>query len=162
MKRIITLLLLLLTLTTTVSAQEVFNELRRKAQATVADPRANDMMRQISQFKIDALDYLLIKMREQMPDSSLYFLDRQAYALNNFMSLYLQALLDCRNQRAAYQVKVIKLFMDASFSNPLFYDPDKELALTYFAEQKSLTRFSLDTDWRRAFIAVNSELKKNK
>ena len=44
--------------------------------------------------------------------------------------------------------------MDASFSNPLFNDPDKELTLAYFSDGNSLTRFSLDTDWRRAVLAA--------
>jgi len=162
MKKIITLILLLATLTTTASAQKVYNELLQKAKATVSDPKTNDMNRQICQFKVDALDYMLLKMREQMPDSTVYFLDRQAYALNSFMSLYMQQLLNNRNQPAAYQVKIIKLFMDASYSNPLFFDSDKELTLAYFADGKNLTRFSLDTDWRRALIAVDSELKKIK
>jgi hypothetical protein len=82
--------------------------------------------------------------------------------MNNFMTLYLQTLLKSRNEPAAYQVKLIKLFMDASYSNPLFHDDDAELVLSYFSDGNSVTRFSLDTDWRIAFIAVATELKKMK
>ena len=49
--------------------------------------------------------------------------------------------------------------MDVSFSNPLFDDPDKELTLGYYANGECLTRFSLDTDWRRAVAAIAMEMK---
>ena len=162
MKRRLILFMLLLTLSATMQAQQVYLELRQKAQKNIENPQTTDMLRQFSQFKLDALDYMAMKMREQMPDSAASYLDRQAFALHNFMNLYMQALLDNRNQPAAFQVKIIKLFMDASYSNPLFNDPDKELVLSYYSEGKSLTRFSLDTDWQRAVLAANSQLKKIK
>ena len=162
MKKIILTLMLLVAMATTASAQQVYNELRQKAQEAVSNPATNGMLRQFNQFKLDALNYMGIKMREQMPDSTVSFLDRQAFALNNFLSLYMQTLLDNRQQPAAYQVKLMKIFIDASVSNPLFNDPDKELVHSYFADGNSLTRFSIDTDWRRAIIAADHELKKNK
>lgn len=162
MKKLILLITLLATIATTSSAQDVYTEMRKNAQTALDNPATDNITRQFSQFKVDALDYMGIKMRETMPDSTVAFLDKQAYALNQYMSLYMKTLLDNRNQPAAYQVKLIKLFMDASYSNPLFFDSDKELVLAYFADGKSLTRFSLDTDWRRALYAVMSELKKNK
>ena len=60
---------------------------------------------------------------------------------------------------ANYQKKVIKAYMDASYSNPLFNDADKEMVLSYFNDGSSLTRFSLDTDWRRAVLAAKAALK---
>lgn len=99
-------------------------------------------------------------MREQMPDSTALFLDKEAFALNNFITLYMKSILDYRNEPAAFQVKIIKLFMDASYSNPLFNDSDKELVLSYYSDGESLTRFSLDTDWRLAYIAAATEIKK--
>ena len=161
MKKLVLTLLLLLGMTVA-SAQDVYNELHRKAQEVVNDPKSDNLVKQFSQFKLDALDYMAIKMREQMPDSTVMFLDRQALALSDFITLYMQTLLNNRTQPKAYQVKLIELFMDASYSNPLFYDSDKELVLSYFADGNSLTRFSIDTDWRRALLAVRSQLIKNK
>jgi hypothetical protein len=65
-------------------------------------------------------------------------------------------------QPAAYQVKVISAFMDASYANPLFNDPDKDLVLVFFKDGDSMTRFSLDTDWRRAVLAAQEALKRLK
>lgn len=141
-------------------AQEVYNEIHNKAKSILENPQTNDMVKQINQFKCDALEYMAIKMREQMPDSTVAFLDKQAFAMNNFVNFYIQQLLENRTQPQAQQIKVTKLFMDASYSNPLFHDNDTELVLAYFADSKSLTRFSLDTDWRRAVAAIMNELEK--
>ena len=139
---------------TTASAQEVFNEIRNKAAEIAGNPATDNITKQINQFKADALNYMAMKMKETMPDSTVAFLDKQAMAMNNFMLMYMKNLIECRTLPQKMQVKVIKLFMDASYSNPLFNDDDTELTLSYYADGKSLTRFSLDTDWRRANAAA--------
>ncbi len=148
------LVILLLAVTTSVSAQQVYTELRQKAQSIVGNPNTNTLVKQINQFKLDALNYMAIKMREQMPDSTATFLDKQAIAMDNFVNFYLQKLIDATKQPAAEQKKMIKMFMDASYSNPLFDDKDKELVLSYYNSAECLTRFSLDTDWRKAVAAI--------
>ena len=161
MKRIIGILVLLLTLQAAYS-QAVYNEILSIAKSTAADKSTNELVRQVAQFKVDALDYLLIKMREQMPDSTATFLDKQAYALHNFISYYLNSIVESSQMPANYQIKVVRLFMDASYSNPLFNDPEHELTLSYYARTDCFTRFSLDTDWRRANVAVMHEMQKLK
>ncbi|MBP3511958.1 MAG: hypothetical protein J6K19_07985 [Prevotella sp.] len=145
----------------TANGQEVYNEIKNSAANIVSDPTTNDMVRQINQFKMDALDYLLVKMREQMPDSSATFLDKEAYAMNNFVNFFIQEIIKNKDMPQAHQVKIMKLFMDASFSNPLFEDPEKDITLIYYADEKCLTRFSLDTDWRKAVAAIVMEMKDN-
>jgi hypothetical protein len=162
MKRIIISLLLSLTLLNNVSAQEVFKAILDKAKSTVESPSSSDMQKRYNQFKVDALTYMAMMMRKEMPDSSATILDRQAMALNDFVSLYISTLLEYRDAIQKDQIEIIKLFMDASFSNPLFNDTDKDVVLGYFASGDSLTRFSLDTDWQRAYIAVITEIKKKR
>lgn len=162
MKRLSFILLLAFSTFFCANAQQVYTQIRQKASASVSDAAAAPVVRQFSRFKLDALDYLGMKMKEKMPDSTVVYLDKQALALNQFMSLYTQTLLDSRTEPVAYQVKLIKLFIDASVSNPLFNDTDKELVHSYVADADSPTRFSLDTDWQRAYIAVLMQLKKNK
>ena len=91
MKKVI--LLALLAITTSMQAQEAYNELRQKAKTTVADPKTNAVVKQISQFKLDALNYMAIKMQEVMPDSSVTFLDKQAIAMDNFVNFYVERLI---------------------------------------------------------------------
>ena len=152
MKKLI--ILLLLAVSTSIHAQQVYNELRQKAQTTANDQNANPLVRQISQFKLDALNYMVIKMREEMPDSSVNFLDKQAMAMDNFINFYIEKLIESMQEPDAAQVKMIKMFMDISYSNPLFHDKDTELTLAYYNRAECLTRFSLDTDWRRAVAAL--------
>jgi hypothetical protein len=160
MKKILFSLLALFIFNVNINAQDVYNAIRSKALLSASDPSGNPMLKKFNQFKVDALDYMAIKMKEQMPDSTATFLDKQAFAMNNFINLYMQNIVDTQNQPANYQIYIIKIFMDASYSNPLFNDPDKELVLSYYSDGNSLTRFSLDTDWRRAIIAASMQLKK--
>ena len=148
------ILFALLAIATTAQGQEAYNQLRQKAKATVSDPKANSVVKQISQFKLDALDYMAIKMQEEMPDSSVIFLDKQAIAMDNFVNFYVEKLIESTTKPNVQQVKMIKMFMDASYSNPLFNDKDTELVLSYYNSADSMTRFSLDTDWRRAVAAL--------
>ena len=98
-------------------------------------------------------------MQEQMPDSSTTVLDKQALSLNSFINLYIKhVLLDTTAQKQE-QVERIKLFMDASYSNPLFSDTDTELTQSYYANPKAITRFMLDTDWRKALLAVEEKMR---
>ena len=152
MKKLI--LLALLAIATTAQGQEAYNELRQKAKTTISNPNANAVVKQISQFKLDALNYMAMKMREVMPDSSATFLDKQAIAMDNFVNFYIEKLSESTKQPNVEQVKMIKMFMDASYSNPLFEDKDTELVLSYYNSADSMTRFSLDTDWRKAVAAI--------
>ena len=152
MKKVI--LFALLAIATSMQAQEAYNELRQKAKTTVNDPKTNAVVKQISKFKLDALNYMAIKMQEEMPDSSATFLDKQAIAMDNFVNFYVEKLIESTKLPNVQQVKMIKMFMDASYSNPLFNDKDTELVLSYYNSAQSMTRFSLDTDWRKAVAAI--------
>ncbi len=162
MKKIFFLLLTVFSLQQNIQAQDFFLSLREKAVAAINNPNTAPLLKEMNQFKLDALDYMVIKMKEEKPDSSVVFLDKQAYALNNFLLFYIQSIIDSQSLPKVYQVKVIKLFMDASYSNPLFDDKDRELTLSYYNNGKSMTRFSLDTNWQIAYIAASTELKKIK
>ena len=92
MKKLI--LLALLAIATTAQGQEAYNELRQKAKTTISNPNANAVLKQISQFKLDELNYMAMKMREVMPDSSATFLDKQAIAMDNFVNFYIEKLIE--------------------------------------------------------------------
>ena len=160
MRKFIILIILSLSMAS-VSAQNVYLEIRSSAKAIADNPSVNEMVRIINTFKVDALDYLIIKMREQMPDSTTNFLDRQAYAMNNFINYYVQTIIDSQSLPNAQVSKVISKFMDFSYSNPLFKDDDKEITEAYLNNDKSIIKFSLNTDWRRAGAAAASEIKRD-
>lgn len=162
MKKIIFTILIALSATTSLSAQEIYAEIRRTTQAKISDPTVDVLIRRFNFFKLEALNYMAIKMKEEFPDSSAELLDKEALSLNIFMTNYTKALIENSRQPASYQKKIVQAFMDASYSNPMFNDPDKELVLSFFMDASSLTRFSLDTDWRRAVPAAKEALKRIK
>lgn len=160
MKKLFLTIMMACTCTLQSNAQEIYTEIKAMAQEVIDNPQANPIIKQMNTFKLTALNYMGMKMRETMPDSTAAFLDKEALALYNFMTIYTQTLAENSQQPAAYQTKLIELFMDASYSNPLFNDTDKDYVLQYFVKGDCLTRFSLDTDWLRALKAVDTELKK--
>lgn len=160
MKKMLLAALMALTFTTQASAQEIYTEIKKMAQEVVDDPNANMLIKQMNAFKVAALNYMGMKMREVMPDSTAEFLDKEALGLYNFMSTYTQTLVANSMEPAAYQTKMIQLFMDASYKNPLFNDADKNYVLQFYLNGDCMTRFSLDTDWVKALFAVEAELKK--
>ncbi len=155
------LLVLMLFVGMTVQAQEVFNELRQKNKTVVENPQSSAIARGISQFKLDALNYLAIKMQEEMPDSSVYFLDNQAISMNEYVTYYIQKLVQYNEMPKALQEEMTKMFMEASRNNPLFKDKDKEMVLSYYNNGESLIRFSLDTDWEKALAYIKKKMTKN-
>lgn len=159
MKKILISIILVLSFTSTLSAQEVYSEIRRTAQVKVNDPNTDMLVRKFSMFKLEALNYLAIKMKEEFPDSTAELLDKEALSLNVFITNYTRSLIESQTMPDNLQKKIIKAYMDASYSNPLFNDSDQEMVLCYFNDQNSLTRFSLDTDWRRAVLAAKAALK---
>ena len=159
MKKFFLTIIITLCATYSMSAQEIYTEIRRNAQAKINDHTADLLVRKFSMFKLEALNYMAIKMKEEFPDSSADLLDKEALSLNIFMTNYTRSLIESRNMPANYQKKVIKAYMDASYSNPLFKDNDTEMVLVYFNDGSCLTRFSLDTDWRRAVLAAKAAMK---
>ena len=159
MKRLLFSIILVLSFTSTLSAQEIYSEIRRTAQTKVNDPNTDILVRKFSMFKLEALNYLAIKMKEEFPDSTAELLDKEALSLNVFITNYTRSLIESQKMPDNLQKKIIKAYMDASYSNPLFNDSDKEMVLCYFNDPNSLTRFSLDTDWRRAVLAAKAALK---
>ncbi len=159
MKKILIILMLFIGMN--VQAQEVFNELRQKNKAIVENPQTNGLVRSISQFKLDALNYIIIKMQEEMPDSSAYYLDSQAIAMNEYVTFYIQKLVQYNEMPTALQEEMTKMFMETSKNHPLFKDKDKEMVLNYYNNGECLTRFSLDTDWEKALQVIKKKMAKN-
>lgn len=140
-------------------AQEVYSEVLQMAKEKIESPSTPQIVKDINQFKVNALNYLGMKTREVMPDAPVSVLDDEAYALHNFIGSYLQAIVATKDQPKAFQNKVMQLFVEASIACPLFNDTEKETTLYYFNNSESLTRFSLDTDWVKAFQRITESLK---
>ena len=95
-----------------------------------------------------------MKSSEQMPDSSMKMLDRQAYAVYDYVNSYISDLSRCENKKEKENIKII--YKEATIHNPRFNDMDKDLILSYYHRGDYITQFSLDTDW----ISAKEEVKR--
>lgn len=155
MKNIIKILLLLFTFTASVNAQEVYNEVRKLAKENAADQKKTNEERSHALFKIDALDYMALKTREVMPDSSAIIIDTQAYALYEFIFIYNKARAKVKSSAA--KNSIMNIFKEATLACPRFHDDDYELAHAYINDKRNTTQFSLDTDWVEAVAYVKNK-----
>lgn len=142
------------------NAQEIFNNYLDNARKTANDTTCNIIERKIAQFKYTDLQYIKRKAFESERVVTREFLDNQAYFMSQFISTFFQEAVLNSNLTKMQKKERIMLFVDASGSNPLFYDTDRELVDAYVNTKGQLTPFSLDTDWPKAFAAVASKLKK--
>lgn len=142
------------------SAQEIFNTILHDAQAVVDDSTSSVVSAKIAQFKVDALKYIRTKAFERQDEVSKVFLDNQAYYMKQFLSTFFSGVVTNSELSKAQKKDLILFFMDASQSNPLYNDPDRELVDAYVHNSKTqFTPFCLDTDWTKAYAAVQSRLK---
>ena len=155
MKRILFILILLCGWSISLSAQEVYQEIMRLSKKVAEDKSKDLETRKVATFKVDELKYMAMKTRELMPDSTVRVLDVQAYAMYDFVNLFLRRLGEAKKKSA--KEAVIARFRTASINNSRFNDMDRDLVLSYYDNSNYLTRFSLDTDWVKALAEIRSQ-----
>lgn len=155
MKRILFILILLCGWGVSLSAQEVYQEIMRLSKKVAEDKSKDLETRKVATFKVDELKYMAMKTRELMPDSTVRVLDVQAYAMYDFVNLFLRRLGEAKKK--SVKEAVIARFRAASINNSRFNDMDRDLVLSYYDNSNYLTRFSLDTDWVKALAEIRSQ-----
>ena len=160
MKKLITLCLLACSLALSASAQDIYNTMLADARNTADNTGNNLVVRRIAKFKCAALEYVKEKAFLTDQDVTVRFLDDQAYYMNEFLNSFFKDVLLNTEISKTEKKKRILLFVDASGSNPILNDPDKDVVAAYVVSDGQLTPFSLDTNWPKAYAAVQSVLKK--
>lgn len=131
------------------AAQDVFQQVVDTNKLIIEDPSASGAALSIAQFKYTAMQYLCttaIKTGGGKADGTM--LDRQAQAMNNFITGYLTELTTEKDSKK--QKEVMMRYWKASARNPMFNDPDTETTRAFTTDPTSITPFSLDTDWEKA------------
>lgn len=152
------------------NAQNVFNEIYKISSAEANNAQNTLEVRKVSTFKMDALSYLKTKvlqsvnsdnksLQEVLNDSTISMLNHQAYAMYDFINLFVKKMGQVEKKKA--QNRILEIFQKASLNNPLYNDPDKDLVLSYYNNPEFITRFSLDTDWIKARKDVTELLQAN-
>lgn len=141
-------------------AQDVFNTILRNAERIAESPTSNFLTVRINQFKCSGLKYIRKKSVEMRDNVTAQFLDTQAYNMAEFMELFFKEVLKNKNMSAESKQRKMAVFKESTSSNPLFGDNDKTTAEAYIDDSNSVTPFSLDTDWEKAYATVVARLKK--
>ena len=140
-----------------VSAQEIYNEVKRmqKQFETVKLDKTKKMdERKIASFKWDAIEYMLYKAKQDSSFTALQ-LGKQTNDMVEFVNLFIKRLVEAGNSKRKREIVGLR-FKNASINHSFFHDEDKDLVLAYYNNPKFITQFSLDTDWVEALNEVRS------
>ena len=136
------------------NAQEIYNEvvrLKTNAETLMNDTTKNMDVRKVACFKNDALYYLIDKAADA-PDFSELELGKQANAMIEFVNTFIKRL--SQEKKKKDKNIILATYKNATTSNPLFNDPEKEVTYGYVDNEKYITQFSLDTDWVKALQTI--------
>ena len=156
--RLIALALVALTGIGTATAQQIFQQVVDTNKLIIEDPQASGGSLSIAQFKYTAMQYLCtraIMAGGGKADGAM--LDRQAQAMNNFITGYITELTQAKESKK--QKQVMMRYWKASAHNPMFNDPDTETTRAFTTDPTSITPYSLDTDWVKADEARKEQEK---
>ncbi len=156
MKKIILLAVLCFSLTTA-NAQKVYRKILSQSQQIAVNRQLDMELRKVAQFKVDALNYMATKAKELKPDMTIGELDRQAYAMNEFVNTYIDKLTQYTSKKG--RAWVLQIFRDATNTHTLFGDMDRDMVLSYYNNKNYLTQFSLDTDWEKALAEAQKSFR---
>lgn len=136
------------------NAQEIYKEvvrLKTNAETLMNDTTKNMDVRKVACFKNDALYYLIDKAADA-PDFSELELGKQANAMIEFVNTFIKRL--SQEKKKKDKNIILATYKNATTSNPLFSDPEKEVTYGYVDNEKYITQFSLDTDWVKALQTI--------
>ncbi len=159
MKKTLTLVCLLTLGIGNMSAQQLFKQVYDNAIEVVNDAKSSDEQVQINQFKVTALNYITSQVTKKGLEKDSYFYDSQAVNLVSFITDFESNVMKARAISTAKRLQVIEIYRNASLSNPLFKDSDKEKTQCYINDKTTFTPFSLDTDWEKAYEVATKEVK---
>lgn len=164
MKKLLFFLAMTLLVAVPMKAQDVANEIKRISKAVVDDSQQDLQTRRIAYFKVNAIDYMKMKVRDEVLkdtndlkvfNDNIKMINEQSYAMYEFVNLFVKRLSEADKPEA--KELVLAKFRNASLNHPLFNDMDLELVQSYVNNEEYLTRFSLDTNWLKALEEIRGK-----
>ena len=159
MKKIIFILSMLCFAWSNANAQSLYKTVRDKANKVVNDLTANQDNRDVNQFKIMALNYLVAQVSKRGLNKDGLFYDSQAVSMTSFVDDCFAYVLQAGKVSAAKKKQVLDCYKNASLACPMFNDPDKKSTQLYLKKENTITPFSLDTDWDKAYDKVCKDIR---
>ncbi len=140
-------------------AQSLYRTVYEKAISIVNSAQSSQEQIEINQFEVTVLNYIQAQAKSRGLQKDEYFFDSQAVNLKSFIDDFVYYLNKARAISSSKRNEVIACYRDASLNNPLFNDLNKDRAFCYVNDTKSLTPFSLDTDWEKAYDQATLRIK---
>lgn len=140
-------------------AQSLFETVYKQAINKVNDSKSSQETLDINQFEVTALNYLTAQVKNRGLQKDSYFYDSQAVNLKSFVDDFLFYVNKARAVSAQKRKQVIECYRNASLQNPLFGDEDKQKVWCYVNDVQTLTPFSIDTDWEKAYDQATQQVK---
>lgn len=159
MKKIITFITFTFIVLAQASAQDLYKKVYETSIDIVNSPNSSDEQIQINQFKVTVLNYMASQVKKSREEKDSYFYDSQAVNMSSFITDFESNVMKARAMSTAKRLQVIEIYRNASLSNPLFNDGDKDKVYCYVNDKTTYTPFSLDTDWEKAYEEATIKIK---
>lgn len=159
MKKIITFITFTFIVLAQASAQDLYKKVYETSIDIVNSPNSSDEQIQINQFKVTVLNYMASQVKKSGEEKDSYFYDSQAVNMSSFITDFESNVMKARAMSTAKRLQVIEIYRNASLSNPLFNDGDKDKVYCYVNDKTTYTPFSLDTDWEKAYEEATIKIK---
>jgi len=144
---------LLLSATWQVNSQEIYKGIFSNAEKVVNNPKSNAFLVDVCNFEMMALKYMKQQAFKESQEVSTDFLDTQADYMTKFVNSFFKRMAELR-ESPSDQKKMIYKYMRTSLRTPLFNDSDEETTECFSSDSTSVIRFSLNTDWKKAYEQV--------
>ena len=160
MKKLIFTTLMAACITMPMQAQELFKTVYEGALKVVNSADADDEQVEIRQFIVTDLNYITMQCQQRgLHKDDFLFYDSQAVNLKCFIDDFFFNITKARSISQAKRLEVLRIYQEASLKNPLFNDTNRTRTHCYVNDSKSLTPFSLDTDWDKAYEQATANVK---
>jgi hypothetical protein len=159
MKKIITFITFTFIVLAQASAQDLYKKVYETSIEIVNSPNSSDEQIQINQFKVTVLNYMASQVNKSGEEKDSYFYDSQAVNMSSYITDFESNVMKARAMSTAKRLQVIEIYRNASLSNPLFNDGDKDKVYCYVNDKTTYTPFSLDTDWEKAYEEATIKIK---
>lgn len=147
-------LLLLAAFSCAAGAQELFDRVLSGANRVLSSPGYGFVQTHLASFQRAALLYMRERTDTLPAADASRLLDVQAYFLSEFSTRFLHDVFLEKKLSHEQRKAVYRRFVKAAMAHPLFCDPDTVTTRAFSNDRKTPVRFSLDTDWEKAFREI--------
>ena len=141
--------------TASVCAQTLYQAVYDKAKSVVATSKDAEE-KTVSQYKLNALNYIMSVCKKEGRENDVRLLDLQAVNMESFIDDFREFSAKGEKISPAKKDEIVRCFTSASFAHPLFQNESPLVD----GGAGSLLPFSLNTDWSAAYDQAETIAKR--